>query len=52
MDKWFALFRALEMAGRKPKELSREELEDLFRRYRLVDPQAQMEYEMTHHMEC
>lgn len=51
MDKWFALFRALEMAGRKPKELSREELEDLFRRYRLVDPQEQMEYEMTHHME-
>jgi len=52
MDKWFALFRALEMAGRKPKELSREELEDLFRRYRLVDPQERMEYEMSHHCEC
>ena len=47
MDKWFALFRALEMAGRKPKELSKEELEDLFRHYRLVDPQERMEYEMT-----
>jgi hypothetical protein len=41
----------LEMAGRKPKELPTEELEDLFRCYRLVDPQERMEYEMTHHME-
>ena len=52
MDKWFAIFRALEMADRKPKELSAEELKALFNKFELVDPQARMEYEMTHHMEC
>lgn len=38
MDKWFAIFRALEMAGRKPKDLSSEELKALFDKYELVDP--------------
>ena len=52
MDKWFAIFRALEMAGRVPRELSAEELKALFDKYELVDPQARMEYEMTHHCEC
>lgn len=52
MDKWFAIFRALEMAGRVPKKLTAEELKALFDKYKLVDPQARMEYEMTHHMEC
>ena len=43
MDKWFAIFRALEMADRKPKELPAEELKALFNKYELADPAKVME---------
>ena len=43
MDKWFAIFRALEMADRKPKELPAEELKALFDKYELADPAKVME---------
>ncbi len=52
MKKWFAIFRALEMTERKPIELSHDDLVAFFCGFRLVDPQEQMEYELTHHMEC
>jgi len=43
--------RALRMAGRDLTKMSREEIISITRKYRLVDPAEQMEYEMTHHME-
>ena len=51
MDKWFAIIRALETAGRKPIKMDAAELRALFDKYRLVNPAERMEYEMTHHME-
>ena len=44
--------RALRMAGRDLTKMSREEIISITRKYRLVDPAEQMEYEMTHHCEC
>ena len=51
MDKWFAIFRALEMSARNPADLPASELLDLFHHFRLVDPAKQMDFELTHHME-
>ena len=44
--------RALRMAGRDLTKMSRTEIISITRKYRLVDPVRQMEYELTHHMEC
>ena len=41
MDKWFAIFRAIEMSARNPADLSASELLDLFHRFRLVNPDKQ-----------
>lgn len=40
MDLWFALFRAYEMAGRKPIQIPVDDLLSAFNHYHLVDPLA------------
>ena len=46
------LLRVLRGIGRDPRKISRDELLSIFRKYEFVDGSKQMEYEMTHHMEC
>ena len=46
-----AILRALRMCGRDPRKMAYAELDELFRKYRLVDGAKQIEYEMSHHME-
>jgi hypothetical protein len=51
MDLWFALFRAYEIAGRKPIQISAEDILSDFEHSCLEDPAKQIEREMTRHME-
>ena len=45
------LLRVLRSIGREPREMSREELLNIFKRYEFEDPAKRMEYEMSHHCE-
>lgn len=47
-----AILRALRMNGQDPRKMAYAELDELFRKYRLVDGAKQIEYEMSHHCEC
>jgi hypothetical protein len=51
MDLWFALFRAYEIAGRKPIQIPANDLLSDFEHSCLNDPDKQIEREMTRHME-
>ena len=46
-----AILKALRLCGRDPLKMSYAELDEIFRKYELVDGAQQIEYEMTHHME-
>ena len=46
------LLRELRRNGRDPKQMTRGELQAIFRKYRLVDPEAQMDREISSHQEC
>ena len=45
------ILRVLRSIGREPREMSREELLNIFKRYEFEDPAKRMEYEMSHHRE-
>ena len=45
------LLRVLRSIGRDSKQMSREELLIIFKKYTLGDPSALMDYEMSHHRE-
>ena len=45
------LLRELRRNGRDPKQMTRDELQAIFRKYRLVDPNAQMDREISSHCE-
>ena len=45
------LLRVLRSIGREPREMSSEELLNIFKRYEFEDPAKRMEYEMSHHCE-
>lgn len=45
------LLRVLRSIGREPKQMSREELLNIFKRYEFEDPSMRMEYEMSLHCE-
>ena len=46
------LLRELRRNGRDPKHMTRGELQAIFRKYRLGDPNAQMDREISSHQEC
>ena len=46
------LLRELRRNGRDPKMMTRDELQAIFRKYRIVDPEAQMDREISSHQEC
>ena len=46
------LLRELRRNGRDPKQMTRGELQAIFRKYRLVDPEARMDREISSHQEC
>ena len=46
------LLRILRSIGRDPRKMTRDELLSFFSHYDFGNPDARMEYEMTHHTEC
>ena len=45
------LLRELRRNGRDPKKMTRDELQAIFRKYRLVDPNARMDLDFSRHHE-
>ena len=45
------LLRELRRNGRDPKQMTRDELQAIFRKYRLVDPNARMDLDFSRHHE-
>ncbi len=46
------LLRELRRNGRDPKQMTRDELQAIFRKYRLVDPNTLMDLDISRHQEC
>ena len=51
MDLWFALFRAYEMAGRKPIQIPVEDLLRDYKHYHINPTFDKNDFDLTHHME-